>query len=96
MFNTYQLILLAVFAFMTLVGIIIMFVDKQKAKHNKWRIKEATLFAVAILFGGIGTTIGMYTFRHKNKHWYFALFFPLFAIIDIGVLIYGLNFLANI
>ena len=39
----------AVIAFMTIVGIIIMRVDKTKAEKGKWRVPEAGLFAVAIL-----------------------------------------------
>lgn len=94
--NLYQIILLAAFGVMTLVGIIVMGVDKSKAKAGKWRIKEAALFAVAILFGGVGTTIGMYAFRHKTKHWYFAVFFPLFALIDIAMLVVGMIFLGRL
>ncbi|MBO4535362.1 MAG: DUF1294 domain-containing protein [Clostridia bacterium] len=91
--NWAQIVLIAAFVVMTVVGIVIMYVDKKKAKEGKWRIKEATLFAVAILFGGVGTTIGMYAFRHKTKHWYFAVFFPIFALIDIAALAVGLYFL---
>ena len=81
----------AVMAFMTLVGIIIMRVDKTKAEKGKWRVPEAGLFAVAMLLGGIGTCLGMYIFRHKTKHWYFAVFFPIFALIDIaGAVLVGI------
>lgn len=53
---------------MTVLGFVVMGIDKAKAKEGKWRIKEAALFAFAILFGGVGTTLGMYVFRHKTKH----------------------------
>jgi len=91
--NWAQIILVIAFGVMTIVGVVIMGVDKQKAKAGQWRIKEAALFAVAILFGGVGTTIGMYLFRHKTQHWYFALFFPLLAMLDIAVLAVGCYFL---
>jgi uncharacterized membrane protein YsdA (DUF1294 family) len=94
--NLYQIILVAVFAVMTVLGFIVMGVDKRKAQEKKWRIKEATLFAFAILFGGVGTTLGMYIFRHKTKHWYFAVFFPIFALIDIAALVVGIIYLGKL
>ena len=94
--NLYQIILVAVFAVMTVLGFIVMGVDKRKAQEKKWRIKEATLFAFAILFGGVGTTLGMYIFRHKTKHWYFAVFFPVFALIDIAALVVGIIYLGKL
>ena len=54
-----------------LIGIFVMWSDKRKAKKGAWRIKERTLFLVALLGGCLGTTIGMYWFRHKTQHWYF-------------------------
>lgn len=94
MSNTvYAIILVCAFVVMSLLGFIIMGIDKKKAQKGKWRIKEATLFMFAILFGGVGSTLGMYVFRHKTKHWYFAVFFPLFALIDLAVLGGGLYFL---
>ena len=46
------------------------------------RIPERTLFAWATLGGGIGATAGMLLFRHKTRHWYFRLFFPLLAALQ--------------
>jgi len=88
------IVIFAVFAIMSVIGFIIMYVDKKKAQKGKWRIPEAGLFAVAILFGGVGSTLGMYVFRHKTKHWYFAVFFPIFALIDLaGVILAGIYLL---
>lgn len=39
------------------------------------------------LFGGLGGCLGMYLLRHKTKHWYFALFFPLMLIAQIAILV---------
>ena len=50
------------------VGFALMLIDKWKAKHNRWRIKEATLMTVAALGGSVGSLLGMYTVRHKTKH----------------------------
>lgn len=51
-----------------IIGIYIMYSDKEKAKHGQFRIREATLWRVAFLGGAIGTTIGMKWFHHKTKH----------------------------
>ena len=91
--NVYCIVLIVAFVVMSLIGFISMGVDKKKAQDGKWRTKEATLFAFAILFGGVGSTLGMWVFRHKTKHWYFAVFFPIFAIIDVAALAVGLYFL---
>ena len=91
--NTYQIVITCVFAVMTVLGFVVMGIDKAKAKEGKWRIKEAALFAFAILFGGVGTTLGMYVFRHKTKHWYFAVFFPILALVDIALYAVGMYFL---
>lgn len=91
--SIYQIVITCVFAVMTVLGFVVMGIDKAKAKEGKWRIKEAALFALAILFGGVGTTLGMYVFRHKTKHWYFAVFFPILALVDIALYAVGMYFL---
>ena len=76
------------FAVVNIVAFILMGVDKGLAKTKKRRIPEKVLFLFAIAFGGLGGTFGMYSFRHKTKHWYFAVFFPLLAILQIAALVY--------
>lgn len=80
--------IIIVYLVMSVIGFALMGIDKLKATKGKWRIKEATLFFFAIFGGGIGATLGMYVFRHKTKHWYFKLFFPLFAILQTVLLIW--------
>lgn len=91
--SIYQIVITCVFAVMTVLGFVVMGIDKAKAKEGKWRIKEAALFAFAILFGGVGTMLGMYVFRHKTKHWYFVVFFPILALVDIALYAVGMYFL---
>lgn len=75
--------IMVVYLIMSVIGFCLMGIDKLKAIKGKWRIKEATLFFFAVFGGGIGATAGMYVFRHKTKHWYFKLFFPLLAVLQI-------------
>jgi uncharacterized membrane protein YsdA (DUF1294 family) len=75
---------------MNIIGLLVMGVDKEKAKNHAWRIPEKTLFLVSVLGGSVGTWAGMYLFRHKTKHWYFVVGMPaiLIAQIVIAVIIY--------
>ena len=58
-------------------GFLLMLADKLKAKKNRWRIRESTLFTVAALGGSVGSLLGMYAFRHKTQHLKFTLGIPL-------------------
>ena len=59
--------------------------DKAKARKQKWRVPERTLFALAALGGGLGALLGMHIFHHKTKHWYFRVFIPLILLVQIAV-----------
>lgn len=65
-----------------IMGFLSMGIDKYKAIKDEWRIPERTLFIIAILGGSLGSWVGMYTFHHKTKHWYFVLGMPLILIIE--------------
>lgn len=77
-----KIIALAI-AVMNVLAFALMGIDKHRAKAGKWRIKEATLFLVTGLFGGLGGTLGMFAFRHKTKHWYFKIGFPVLLVVQI-------------
>lgn len=65
-----------------IVGFVIMYADKSKAKRKAYRIPEATLFTVALIGGSIGSILGMQIFRHKTKHWYFVIGMPAILILQ--------------
>lgn len=69
------------------VGFLLMGLDKWKAKNHKWRISEKSLFLAALLGGSIGGWLGMYTFHHKTRHWYFVIGMPLILLVQ-AVLIF--------
>ena len=71
-----------------IIGFLVMYIDKQKAKKGKWRIPEKTIFIITVLGGGIGTTAGMYTFRHKTQKLGFVIGFPFITILEIVTIIY--------
>ena len=68
-------------------GLLLMLVDKWKAKKNRWRIRESTLLIVAALGGSIGSLAGMYLFRHKTQHLKFTLGIPLILAAQCFVVV---------
>lgn len=64
-------------------------IDKKKAVSGAWRVRERTLFLMAMTGGSVGAIAGMYFFRHKTKKMGFILGIPLIlaAQIIIAVLI---------
>lgn len=69
------------------IGFMAMWIDKKKAQSGSWRIPEKTLFTITLLGGGIGTILGMYTFRHKTKKLKFTIGFPVILISEIILLV---------
>lgn len=63
-------------------------VDKWKAKHKKWRIRESLLLGLSAFGGVIGGLISMYTFRHKTQTPIFKFGMPIILILQIAVIIY--------
>lgn len=70
---------------MNILGFVLMFSDKQRAARGRWRIRERTLFLVAVFGGSLGSILGMCLFHHKTKHWYFILGMPLIFLIQLAV-----------
>ncbi|MBU5269415.1 DUF1294 domain-containing protein [Clostridium cochlearium] len=79
------------FILINLLGLLFMYIDKEKAKRSKWRIKESTLFSIAMLGGSIGAYIGMKTFRHKTKHAKFKYGIPIIILIQLLIFLYWGN-----
>lgn len=71
---------------LNLVSFGLMAYDKHCARTGKWRIPEKTLFIAAACFGALGGVLGMQLCRHKTKHWYFRLFFPLMLAAQAAAL----------
>lgn len=61
-------------------GLLLMLIDKQKAKKRRWRIPEATLLTVAALGGSLGSLAGMYLFHHKTRKPKFSFGVPMILI----------------
>lgn len=74
------LILINIWAF-ALMGF-----DKGRAgRRGARRVRERTLFLAALLGGGLGACLGMWGFRHKTRHWRFAVGMPLILLIEAAL-----------
>jgi uncharacterized membrane protein YsdA (DUF1294 family) len=78
LFSALGIYLLAV----NLAAFALMGLDKGRAKKNRWRIPEKTLFLPAVLGGALGGVAGMRVFHHKTRHWYFRWGFPALLILQ--------------
>lgn len=67
---------------------LLMLMDKQRARRNRWRIPERTLLGAALLGGSIGALMGMYTMHHKTRHLKFTLGVPAILIAQIALAIW--------
>ena len=70
-----------------LAGLIVMGIDKLRARKRAWRIPESTLFVIALIGGSLGTTIGMHLFHHKTRHWYFLFGMPAILVLQIAIVL---------
>ena len=80
-------VVIIVLAVMNILSFTLMAMDKSAARRGKWRVPERTLFLFTALFGGLGGVLGMHLLRHKTKHWYFRVFFPVLLVLQIVVLV---------
>ena len=62
--------------------------DKRRAKKDKRRVPEKTLFLLAVIGGSVGAWAGMYTFRHKTRHWYFVWGIPAILLAQIALAVW--------
>lgn len=65
-------------------ALLLMAVDKRRAKRRQWRVPEAALFGAALLGGSAGAWAGMYLFHHKTRHWYFVVGMPLILAAQLA------------
>lgn len=70
-------------AAVNLLALILMAVDKSLAGKQARRIPERVLFLSAFLGGSVGAILGMWTFHHKTRHWYFVVGMPLILLMQL-------------
>ena len=75
------------------LSFLLMLIDKQKAKKDRWRIPEKTLISFALLGGSLGAIAGMKLFRHKTKHPKFSVGLPVILAVQVVLAVVILSFI---
>ncbi|MBY5904121.1 DUF1294 domain-containing protein [Rhizobium leguminosarum] len=70
----------------------IYFMDKQAARHGRWRISERTLLTLALIGGSLGALAAQQLLRHKTRKEPFRSILTAILILH-GALIAVLAFL---
>jgi len=89
-------VVLAYFITVNVLGLVLFGIDKWKAKHDKWRISEATLLSVTAIGGSIGAWVGMKVWHHKTMHKKFKYGIPLVIVLQFVLLLFTLYWLNSI
>ena len=67
---------------MNVIAFVTAWADKRRAVKGRRRIRERTLFLLAVLCGSVGLYAAMLLFRHKTKHLSFMIGVPLIFICE--------------
>ena len=78
-------ILLGAAGALSLMGLILMGIDKAAARLHLYRIPERVLMTFATLFGAAGVGLGMVLFHHKTRKPKFKLGVPMLLIIQVAI-----------
>ena len=70
------------------LGMLLMIVDKSRARKRLSRISEVNLFTIAILGGSFAILFTMILIRHKTRHKKFSIGLPLIIVCQIALLVY--------
>ena len=70
-----------------IISFIIYGIDKLLAIKHLYRISEATLLALSLIGGSIGSILGMFLFHHKTKKIKFVILNPTILLMQIIIYI---------
>ena len=74
-------------ALINVLAFVLFGIDKYKAQHDRWRIREATLIGIAVIGGSVGAWLGMLLWHHKTQHLKFRFGLPLILLLHLLVAI---------
>lgn len=83
-----QKILFGYILVMSIVAFCVCGADKFADQRQKSRVPEKVLFLLSALGGSVGMYLGMFTFRHKTKHWYFVVGIPAIILVQAALILY--------
>ena len=70
----------------SIIGWILPYADKKRARDGSWRIPEKTLFIVAALGGSAAMYASMKKYCHKTKHKRFMIGIPCIMIVQAAII----------
>lgn len=85
--DNYKIFLIYYLAAVNIITFIIYGIDKWKAIHERWRIRESTLIGLACVGGSVGGLLGMQAFHHKTKKIRFKVGVPVILILQVVLLV---------
>lgn len=88
MTSTQLYFLLGYLCAINLVAIVAAAVDKYRAVHGGWRIRERTLLVLGFLGGAPGAFLAMLLIRHKTRRLKFMLTLPIVALLQAAGLVW--------
>ncbi len=68
-------------------------IDKYKARHKHWRVREASLLLLAALGGSPAALLAMHLFRHKTQHNKFRYGVPGILIVQVLLVVLAYKYL---
>lgn len=72
---------------MSMVSFTAFGLDKRRARNDRWRIREKTLFILCACMGAAGGLFGMQVFHHKTRKAAFRAVIPLLTALQAGLVI---------
>lgn len=75
----------------SIYGWLAMWVDKQKARKQKWRISEKHFYLIVSLGGFFGVWLAIWMWKHKNNKWKFKG--PVLGIFIMQIILTGILYL---
>ena len=72
-------------ALVNLIAFTVYGADNRRARKDRRRVPEKTLFLLAIIGGSLGAFLGMRLFHHKTRHWYFVWGIPAIMALQIAL-----------
>ena len=82
----FGIIFLVYLVVVSFIAAIMVIIDKIRAKSDKSRVGEATLFWIAILGGSVGMYLAMCMCHHKTQKNRFVFGVPLIFILQCAVI----------
>lgn len=76
---------LTYFVCINIVSFILFFLDKEKAKRDKWRIPEKTLHSFSFMGGVFGSIAAMILFHHKTRKSLFVAITIIALLVNIFI-----------